>query len=431
MLGMNHNMGSMLSVRENNLSTSSLDLVPANEFKKLNPWRYEEAYFVKQGGSFQSWKRRFFVLDKFNKTLDYYSQENDYRKVGRIDLSGRVVREGTRSEAEGNLKFALQLEREGHRTYYLVSDSLEQKNCWREWLILAMQNGLPALGVSPQFLKDFIEEQQSEITKETTTREVALIVQEKTKDYATKFWAMCHLEEDSNKIGKSTVFVTHAWDCPFLLVINKMLEYSKDLENVYFWFDLFCSPQLSLGTKTENWWYENLKTTVKSVGKTIIVLPSISDPIPFGRTWCLLEIILTLQEFSSSVQILVCNQSLESLVDYVIQNSSEVIDTFQRLIQTEKAEATDTEEKKLIDETLKSMKTFSQLDGLVKSFVYEWLTSVLEQDLKKRNEQLANAEKQGSGNTRALSENLAAAQHANGRLHMCQAQSYLASVSDS
>lgn len=45
-------------------------------------------------------------------------------------------------------------------------------------------------------------------------------------------------------VGEATVFVSHAWKCPIVELLDTLIRYTNDRdERTYFWLDVCCSNQ--------------------------------------------------------------------------------------------------------------------------------------------------------------------------------------------
>jgi tetratricopeptide (TPR) repeat protein len=114
-------------------------------------------------------------------------------------------------------------------------------------------------------------------------------------------------------IGRSNMFITHAWDYDFDELIIVLENYEKDTrkENhtvttltqsvigggtkYYYWFDIFSinqwKPLCSIKrTPPPFWFYKILPEFIKSIGIYTVILLPWNKPLVLQRTWCLAEI---------------------------------------------------------------------------------------------------------------------------------------------
>ena len=105
----------------------------------------------------------------------------------------------------------------------------------------------------------------------------------------------CELLRNNNSenVGKATVFVSHAWRYKFLDVVEALQNHFKDSPDQFIWFDLFSNNQHLAGNLPFEWWTETFKSAIKEFGCTVMILSPWHDPIPFTRAWCLFEIYST------------------------------------------------------------------------------------------------------------------------------------------
>lgn len=88
----------------------------------------KEGYLTKEGGSFKSWKKRWFVLR--DGALSYYKQKGDFEPLGTISLStaGRIQVNSTKKKPN---TFEIPTP---SRTYYLTADTETERQTWMEIL---------------------------------------------------------------------------------------------------------------------------------------------------------------------------------------------------------------------------------------------------------------------------------------------------------
>lgn len=94
----------------------------------------KEGYLTKEGGSFKSWKKRWFVLR--DGALSYYKQKGDFEPLGTISLTtaGRIQVNSTKKKAN---TFEIPTP---SRTYYLTADTETERHTWMEILEHTREN---------------------------------------------------------------------------------------------------------------------------------------------------------------------------------------------------------------------------------------------------------------------------------------------------
>eukprot|EP01036_Dinobryon_divergens_P032807 gene32807-biopygen26026 len=93
---------------------------------------------------------------------------------------------------------------------------------------------------------------------------------------------------------KADVFVSHAWKCLFLEVVDTLLSHFADrLDTIVVWFDMMTINQHTF----MKWWNcERTCAGIRAINYTVMVLTPWRDPIPLTRAWCLFELFCTKKE---------------------------------------------------------------------------------------------------------------------------------------
>lgn len=94
---------------------------------------------------------------------------------------------------------------------------------------------------------------------------------------------------------QATVFTSHAWKfnfCSFVACLEDYVNTHDDITDTgsSFWFDLVVNDQWNAPNRTFEWWCTIFKTTVGTIGHTLLILSPWDNPIPLTRAWCLWEI---------------------------------------------------------------------------------------------------------------------------------------------
>lgn len=85
---------------------------------------YKNGFLTKQGGSYKSWKRRWFRIHE--SKLSYYHNVGDQKPIKTIDLIGAQV---SLSKKSGNRQFMFEI-KTPKRTYYLNASSDDDRTDW-------------------------------------------------------------------------------------------------------------------------------------------------------------------------------------------------------------------------------------------------------------------------------------------------------------
>jgi len=93
--------------------------------------------------------------------------------------------------------------------------------------------------------------------------------------------------------GIATCFVSHAWKYPFKVLIESMKLDASRNPGVLYWLDIVAINQHKAGELPDLFWQTAFKHSVKSIGRTLLILYPWTNPIPLTRSWCLWEIFAT------------------------------------------------------------------------------------------------------------------------------------------
>jgi hypothetical protein len=106
----------------------SVSLANTTNQDALHPPQYK-SYLTKRGGTFKTWRKRWFVLEAF--TLQYYKREGDKKPKAAVSIGPKckVLPSVSNKKIKKKRPNAFCLETEG-RTYYLDCDDNATKSDW-------------------------------------------------------------------------------------------------------------------------------------------------------------------------------------------------------------------------------------------------------------------------------------------------------------
>jgi hypothetical protein len=99
-------------------------------------------------------------------------------------------------------------------------------------------------------------------------------------------------------IKPANVYICHAWKFNFLNVVSildhhfQKVDVSTPVEEVSLWFDIFSCTQHNSSQQPFEWWTETFLFSMKSIGKTVMVLESWNNLLTLKRAWILWEVYL-------------------------------------------------------------------------------------------------------------------------------------------
>ena len=160
-------------------------------------------------------------------------------------------------------------------------------------MLFLFQGTLP-LGVSVDFLKNFVDQLTAEEKEFTTAQICQRIIEPKTRARGGGRYVdlVKHQHDDSEKpfVGPANVFVSHAWMYKFVDTVDTLAQYAAYDANTFFWIDLFANDQNDTQRKGSDWWTTTLKDQITGAGTVLLVLAPWDNPLPLHRAWCLFEV---------------------------------------------------------------------------------------------------------------------------------------------
>jgi hypothetical protein len=116
-----------------------------------------------------------------------------------------------------------------------------------------------------------------------------------------------HELRTSHLVQKADYFITYAWNNPVNLtlkaVLNAIQKDKHSQEEVFIWMDVFCvdQHQAGLGNLDFKHWEMVFGESLKGIGKAIVVLSPLKQPIYPTRAWCVFELFTIFQNNISHV----------------------------------------------------------------------------------------------------------------------------------
>ena len=128
----------------------------------------------------------------------------------------------------------------------------------------------------------------------TTTELCEQVIVPRTRDRQASYIDLpefANVSDNSGRplLGRTTVFISHAWKYLFESTLDVMSAYESNNPGTYFCFDLFINNQNIAATLPRDRWSTTFKESVRHIGAVVVVMSPWSPPIPVTRAWCLWE----------------------------------------------------------------------------------------------------------------------------------------------
>ena len=117
---------------------------------------------------------------------------------------------------------------------------------WRHWLntnCVVVLWAVDIRGITVSFLRTFVEENKAQLLDMTTADVCSKIIKPNTEREGVSYVELLQRKGKPVSIGNAVLFVSHAWACKFLSVVETIFQKCKDdhLDEslCVIWFDIF------------------------------------------------------------------------------------------------------------------------------------------------------------------------------------------------
>lgn len=165
-----------------------------------------------------------------------------------------------------------------------------------------------------------------------------------------------------------------------------MMHHFKSDPNIIVWFDLFSNNQHAAPDLDFNWWSTTFKSAIADFQHTVMILAPHDNPIPFQRAWCLYEILCTIE--SNCRFEVAMSASEQSCFISSIAKSIEPINATIALIDAEKSESFNPEDRIKIFDAVSRTIGFAKVNTLIFEKLRDWVVDVLKSALTNCNDSL-------------------------------------------
>jgi tetratricopeptide (TPR) repeat protein len=200
-----------------------------------------------------------------------------------------------------------------------------------------------------------------------------------------------HYKSTPKCVGKANMFVSHAWKCNVVSLLETLLQYSKEQSHeVYFWLDICCNNQHEIdqasgdSKMTWDWWKTSFVSLLNGCGQVLIVASPFNKPEVCSRAWCLFEAVTaTLKKLPVTVRV---PPSEETDLEKAIEKDAQIMIKVMMNINSEQAEATVQEDLRNIRAMIEEVDgQYGTVDNVFKVVLREWI-AVTGQDLFSKKE---------------------------------------------
>ncbi|KAJ3129286.1 Kinesin light chain 3 [Nowakowskiella sp. JEL0407] len=231
-------------------------------------------------------------------------------------------------------------------------------------------------GIKISYLRQFIDENggRKALEGKTTTEINDKIIKPTTSKIKDSMCEYLMQTSRSSCVGTATWFISHAWGCEFLKVVDSILDFFENDQpgaDVTIWFDLFSNSQHETNLKPFDWWTGTFMNAIESLGNVLMVLMPWDDPIPLKRAWCVFELYactFTKSRFEVGIPHLEKQKFLNDLKEHPGK-----YDLMLGSVKSENSQAFKKEDKDAIHDVIRQKIGFGTMDQMLFNVFRSWM----------------------------------------------------------
>ncbi|KAJ3239489.1 Kinesin light chain 3 [Chytriomyces hyalinus] len=218
----------------------------------------------------------------------------------------------------------------------------------------------------------------------TTTEVCNLHLKPMTMQTGLSLCAHYSLQQDTSYLPrKAAWFISHAWQFPFLDVIDGISNFliDRDLapEDAFIWFDLFSNSQHNAESKPFVWWETTFMNAIKKIGNVVMVLQPWLNPLPLKRTWCVFELLVCIK-MGCKFHITLTTGEKSDFLNAILSDAKK-FHTILANTSCIRSEAFKMTDKKSIFRVIRSTVGFAKLDQLVFDTFSGWVVDQFKRNI--------------------------------------------------
>jgi len=241
----------------------------------------------------------------------------------------------------------------------------------------SVSNAMDIRGVSVSYLGTFVRENAMCLTGRTTSQVCSELIKSHTASEKISYIDLVLRSGKTSCVGQAIRFVSHAWSCNFLAVVETLVQKCKDEKEdestCFVWFDIFSVNQHS-GIEDFGHWSESFQSAIRKIGRAwIIFIPFL--PVWLERSWCLFEL-YAMVEGGVPFEILLPSAEEDEFTKYLI-GGGKVEDAISK-IDIRKATAFKQSDKDNINQIVAASMGHAKLNELVTTEMRKWFVTCAE-----------------------------------------------------
>lgn len=194
----------------------------------------------------------------------------------------------------------------------------------------------------------------------------------------------CEQQYTSNKdnngfIRKASIFISHAWGCNFLDVLNSVRHFMHNNEqHEAVWFDIFSYNQhLDQNSQQETEYLQNhFRAIIERLGHTVMILAPWDDPIPLRRAWCLYEIYSTV-DTHSQFDLAMTEKEKQRFFKEICVHGQALVDQMISNVNAERSQCGKLEDQIRILGLVRNTIGFHKINTLIFDLIRDWILKTI------------------------------------------------------
>ena len=181
-------------------------------------------------------------------------------------------------------------------------------------------------------------------------------------------------------VGQATIFLSFAYISDFLAVFRCLQDHMaakvEDFEHQFIWISFFSVNQHEAGVKKMDFWTGTFMTSIKVIGRVIMVALPYNRPAPLTRAWCLWEVYSAVKTNSVFEVAMDKEEEKAFLVDMYTKGMSffELLES----IDMRKSESFKPEDKVAIHAAVRQEVGFDEVNKLIYKPLRDWTVQCLD-----------------------------------------------------
>jgi len=241
-------------------------------------------------------------------------------------------------------------------------------------------DNVPRLGMTVRRLRLVVDE------KADSQQALAGLTTEQVKDLvflpltaATQLSLCEQLQaEGDDGIGIATWFVSHAWMCTFVELLEALEHFfagePQGLDTVI-WLDLVSTSQHGTFTRAPEWWRQTFKLAIQSMGSMVMVMAPWDKPVTLTRAWCILELYACCSSGCRFEVALPQAQRAQLARDLMYKNGA--FFEFLANVHSESSDCSRETDRDSIFAAVRASVGFAGLDAIVRRTLESWMLRLL------------------------------------------------------